>query len=234
LEHGELFIFQAGEPIAEGFSCVNALLHTRKEQLPSISEYVNRLFTSGLTRVNVLIDDLSSWTEDDLKLYQEKLVEMKNSLVDFFAGGKQKSLNLLTDRLFLERMNNCNAGLEHFTLGPDGNIYLCPAFYYSNRSMAIEGLQVAARLEHLLKLENAPLCRNCDAYHCQRCFFRNLAATEEINVPGEKQCLVAYMEREVSRQLQEELEAKKLIPFPNRYRIPRLNFRDPFQVSKVW
>ena len=40
----------------------------------------------------------------------------------------QVQFNLLTDRMMLKEMNNCNAGYESITLAPDGNLYICLSF----------------------------------------------------------------------------------------------------------
>ena len=234
LEDGEIFILEVGQSISSGFSCFNVILHLKKGLLNSLSNYVLHLFNLGVIRINVVKDDLYLWEEDTLKVYQEALTEIKVHLINFFSRGHQKIINLLTDRLFLDHMNNCNAGIEHLTLGPDGKVYLCPAFYFSDQPLATDNLNVPSEWLRLLKIENAPICQHCDAYHCQRCFFQNLKSTKEINVPGEKQCVISHIEREVSRQLQETLVEKGLIPFPNRYKITLLNYLDPFEISKVW
>ncbi len=234
LADGEIFVFDLGQQISSGFSCANVIVHLKKDHLELMKDYICKLFSHGIMRINLLLNDLCQWEESDFKLYKQELNDISDYIYNLYKQKKQKSLNVLTDRLFLSKMNNCNAGLEHITLGPDGKVYLCPAFYYKSQPLESDDLKIPAAVSSLLKLENAPICQLCDAYQCQRCFFRNKEQTSELNIPGEKQCIISHLEREVSRQLQKRLFESRLIPFPNRNIIPALNYQDPLEVAKVW
>jgi len=234
MEDREIFILKTGQPLKESFSCINVILHIEKNRLEPLKNYVENLFSHGILRVNLVIDDLPLWNDSDLEYYREVLCGIGELIFIEMKNGRQKSLNVLTDRLILEKMNNCNAVLDHITLGPDGKLYLCPAFYYINRPLNQDDLETPEEFKQLLKLENAPICEKCDAYHCQRCYYRNLLLTVELNIPGHNQCTVSHIEREVSGLLQKKLFGDKLIPFPNRNLIVDLNYRDPFVVTKVW
>ena len=132
-------------------------------------------------------------------------------------------VNILTDRLRLKEMHNCNAGVNNITVAPNGRFYLCPAFYYDER-MGINnrlnhhkpqhdysvgdidaGLQIPN--QQLLRLDHAPLCRICDAYHCKRCVWLNQRLTWDANTPSHQQCVLAHLERNASRELQRMLFA---------------------------
>lgn len=231
---GEVFVFKVGQPISEGFSCVNVILHLVKNQLPSLRDYAEKLFSHRILRINLVIDDLSLWKETDFALYEDVLLEINHVIIDSFKKSQRISLNVLTDRLMLSKMNNCNAGLEHITLGPDGKFYLCPAFYYRDHPLAQDVLKLPDELNNLLKLENAPICIKCDAYQCKRCYLYNLDHTEELNVPGEKQCVASHIEREVSGKLQRRFVDEGLMPYPNKNLIVELDYRDPLEIAKVW
>ena len=58
-----------------------------------------------------------------------------------YVQGGNPQLNLLTDRIMLDRMNNCNAGWESITLASDGKFYVCPAFYLEGEEAAIGDLK---------------------------------------------------------------------------------------------
>jgi len=241
LQDGMVFIFETGQEISPGFSCANVILHARKEDLNALTGYVETLFSHGVLRINLVFDDLDSWDPDDFNRYEDVLDRLSKLLAGFFRENRQKSLSVLTDRLLLDKMNNCNAGEDHITLGPDGKLYLCPAFYYSGQPLdagtgeiADNELNISTKLSGLLKLENAPICANCDAYQCRRCVYLNKEQTGELTVPGEKQCIIAHIEREAGRLLQEQLVEENILPFPNLNLIPQLNYADPFVVSKVW
>ena len=52
-------------------------------------------------------------------------------------------------------------------------------------------------------LHNSPGCQNCDAYHCDRCVYKNYIETGELNIPTIKQCELSYLERKYSMLLLE-------------------------------
>jgi len=132
-------------------------------------------------------------------------------------------------------MNNCNAGIDHLTLGPDGKLYICPAFYYKKMEYNIDKLfNDSLSLTNILKLENSPICLNCDAFQCKRCPFLNYYFSNEFNIPGRDQCHISHIEREVSQYFQRELQKRDLIDSPGLYTIPDLPYNDPFIISKRW
>ena len=65
------------------------------------------------------------------------------------------------------------------------------------------GLQIPN--QQLLKLDHAPLCRICDAYHRKRCVWLNQKLTWDTNTPSHQQCVLAHLERNASRELQKAL-----------------------------
>ena len=59
-------------------------------------------------------------------------------------------------------------------------------------------------------LHNSPGCQNCDAYHCDRCVYKNYIETGELNIPTIKQCELSYLERIYSMLLLERLKEGKI------------------------
>jgi radical SAM peptide maturase (CXXX-repeat target family)/CXXX repeat peptide maturase len=234
LEDGIIFVLEIGELIAPNFSCANSILHLNKEKISSLSEYILHLFSRKITRINLIIDDLPTWKKSSFDLYRNELEKICEICLLSFMKGQPKSLNILTDRIFLSEMNNCNAGIEHITLGPDGKFYLCPAFYYKGQSLAFSHNEIREDFKALLKIDSSPICRSCDAFHCKRCYSDNLEATSEINIPGQKQCTISHIEREFSRLLQKKLYEHKLLNELNSKQIPKLDYLDPFKVTKNW
>ena len=138
--------------------------------------------------------------------------------------------NLLTDRMMLTKANHCNAGVENITLAPNGKFYLCPAFYYGNPADSIDPQAIPNG--QLLRLDHAPQCRHCDAYHCRRCVWLNRKTTLEVNTPSHEQCIVAHTERNASRRLLEAIREKA--EFMPEVEIKEINYLDPFEVRKKW
>ncbi len=198
---------------------------------------------SMASRVNVVITDIETFNESDFEKYQEILAVLSNKLEALYLKGKSPQLNLLTDRMMLEKMNNCNAGWENITLAPDGKLYVCPAFYlasdYENYGLdkskfSIGNLNDGLDIKNpqLYKLSHAPLCRNCDAYQCKRCLWLNRKMTFEVNTPSHEQCVVAHLERNASRELLHNI--RKHGDFLPNIDMAEITYLDPFDVRKEW
>lgn len=154
-------------------------------------------------RLNVVITDIETFKEEDFARYRQVLQEIAKEIESFYRQGKKVQLNLLTDRMILDRMNNCNAGWKNITLAPNGKFYLCPVFYFQDEMNHVGDITNGLCLKnaHLYELGYAPLCRICDAYQCRRCIWLNKRMTLEVNIPSREQCVTAHIERNISRLL---------------------------------
>ena len=204
---------------------------------------IKRLFADG-TRVNLCITDVEQFTDEQTEVYKQLLEEWSSALLDSYKQGQSPQFNLLTDRMMLKKMHNCEAGVSNITLAPNGKFYLCPAFYYDER------MQVSNQMNHhqpssdrsvgdldkgldipnpqLLKLDHAPLCRKCDAFQCRRCIWLNRKLTWDINTPSHQQCVMAHIERNVSRSLLDNI--RKDHEFMPQIEIKEIDYLDPFEV----
>jgi CXXX repeat peptide maturase len=149
----------------------------------------------------------------------------------------------------LEKMHNCEAGVSNITLAPNGKFYLCPAFYFDEQTNvdnqlnhhqptsdnSIGDLEKSLDIPNpqLLKLDHAPLCRNCDAYQCRRCIWLNRKLTWDNNTPSHQQCVMAHVERNASRRLQQRLTDAGII-LQNAKEIKEIDYLDPFNVYNRW
>ena len=206
---------------------------------------IAKLLASG-ARINLCITDVEQFTDEQIETYKQVLKEWNTVLLDLYKQGQSSQFNLLTDRMMLKEMHNCEAGVSNITLAPNGKFYLCPAFYYDER------MQVFNQLNHhepssdnsvgdlergldipnpqLLRLDHAPLCRNCDAYQCRRCLWLNRKLTWDINTPSHQQCVMAHIERNASRNLLNDI--RKVGEFMPEIDIKEINYLDPFEVRK--
>lgn len=188
-----------------------------------------------VTRLNVVITDIETFTEDDFMAYKSLLSNLAERVEQIYVSGKSPQLNLLTDRIMLEKMNNCGAGDTSVTLAPDGKFYVCPAFYLSADGYTIgdmvNGLEI--KNSQLYRLDHAPLCRRCDAWQCKRCIWMNRKTTLEVNTPSHEQCVVAHLERNVSRKLL--IDIRKHGKFMSGCEdIKEIDYLDPFDVKEEW
>ena len=190
-----------------------------------------------VAKLNVVITDVESFTDEDFAIYKNVLQYWANDIENLYADGKSPQLNLLTDRMMLDKMNNCGAADSNVTLAPDGKFYVCPAFYQANSDTIIsksynigslvEGLDI--KNPQLYKLDHAPICRKCDAYQCRRCIWLNRKTTLEVNTPSHEQCVVAHLERNASRDLLANI--RKHGQFIPEREIKAIDYLDPFDME---
>lgn len=212
--------------VVEHAVCV---LRMNKQELLAGGDTVAALLPR-VQRLNIVITDIETFPDEELKRYGELLDQWATVLKEEYMDGRTPQLNLLTDRMMLTRPNHCNAGVENITLAPNGKYYICPAFYYSGLDDSIDPQQISN--QQLLRLDHAPLCRHCDAYHCRRCVWLNRKTTLELNTPSHEQCTVAHTEHETARKLLAAIrEAGEFMP---EVEIKELNYNDPFEVRKEW
>lgn len=198
----------------------------------SLKELPDRLkpVLNKLARVNVVITDAERMGDDVMASYAEVLDNLAALVKAEYETGGAVQLNLLTDRILLDKMNNCNAGWESLTVAPDGKFYVCPAFYIDGEKSVgspKDGLDI--KNPQLYRLDHAPICRNCDAYQCRRCVWLNKRMTLEVNTPSHEQCITAHTERNASRKLLAEI--RKLGEFLPEKEIPEIDYLDPFDIK---
>lgn len=215
--------------------CLKATLFESVEKLSQVLPRVQRL--------NIVIDDVASFGEEDFSRYGSFLKELSIAVEKILTQGQQCQVNILTDRMLLEKMNNCNAGENSVTLAPDGRFYPCPAFYYEksgSKHMGLGGpeespfsigdIENGLRIKNpqLYKIDHAPICSRCDAFHCRRCIWLNRKTTKEINTPSHEQCVVAHIERNATRAMMESIKRKGFTLTAKD--IPAIEYLDPFDI----
>lgn len=188
---------------------------------------------SKLYRLNVVFIDMSDFTEADFDAYRQVLQGISKIIEACRLRGDNPQLNLLTDRIMLNRMNNCNAGWENITLAPNGKFYVCPAFYMEDEATAVGDLHTGLDIKNpqLYRLDHAPLCRNCDAYQCRRCIYLNWKTTFEVNTPSHEQCVVSHLERNAARSLLTSIRQAEA-HFMDDVEIKEITYLDPFEIIK--
>lgn len=202
------------------------ILRSSKESL--FEQYTLLIdFIKIVKRANLVLTDIGTFSDSDFARYKEVLHNISENIVDRFQKEAILSeLNILTDRITLNQMNNCNAGIESITLAPNGNFYVCPGFYYDEKPVGNIYSGLCIKNPQLLMIENAPICSQCDAYQCKRCVWLNKKTTLEINTPSHEQCVVSHIERNASREL---LIRLKKSGFKTDSKIKRIGYLDPFE-----
>lgn len=183
-----------------------------------------------VSRLNVVITDMQNFNSEIEKQYALFLDNLNEKIYQEYKNNHGVQVNILTDRMMLDSMNNCGAGSETITLAPNGKFYICPGFYLDEASEAgnvTDGVTI--KNYQLYQLDYAPICRICDAWHCKRCVWQNKKTTLEVNTPSREQCVIAHIERNASRNLMNRLR-KHGDFLPEREQIKEINYLDPFEL----
>ena len=211
--------------------------HELFEEIANVCALLNKV-----ERLHVVITDVENFTDADFERYSEVLRMLSEEVEKLYVAGKVVQLNLLTDRMMLDKMNNCGAGDTSVTLAPDGKFYVCPAFYLTDEDDGMGALHTSiGDVKHgldiknpqLYKLDHAPLCSRCDAYQCKRCIWLNRKMTYEVNTPSHEQCVMAHLERNASRDLLNAIRKHGAF-LPEQEEIKEITYLDPFDVRKEW
>lgn len=220
-------ILVASEPVTDAVT-VPVVWRLDKSRLFEAEKAICEMLTKT-PRLNVVITDIDSFTDEDFKRYKVLLEKLSKSVEQLYAEGKSPQLNLLTDRMMLKKMNNCGAGDTCITLAPNGKFYICPAFYCEDEEDFVGDLEhgLDIKNQQLYKLSYAPICRHCDAHQCKRCVWMNRKTTLEVNTPSHEQCVVAHLERNASRNLLENLRTHG--PFLPEIEINEIDYIDPIE-----
>lgn len=224
------------------------VLRTSKADLFANYEAIKPVLDK-VKRLNIVINDVEDFTEADFETYNNILSYLSKIVEQMYVEGNSTQLNLLTDRMMLDKMNNCNAGWESITLAPDGKFYVCPAFYHApkidgkessigeecEKGYSIGDLDSGLDIKNpqLYRLDYAKLCRNCDAFQCKRCIWLNRKTTCEVNTPSHEQCVVAHLERNASRLLLNNIRKHGRF-IPEKKEINEINYLDPFEINEQW
>lgn len=215
----------------------NLILSVTPTDLPHLSDMVASLW-GKFKRLNLHLVGVETISSAQLDVYQSELKKIADRLAQLYRTGREIEINVISDRLLLNQMNNCDAGIKHLTIAPDGNAYICPAFYYDDEADTVgywsDIIETTHANHQLLDLGCAPICSRCDAFHCKRCVYLNKKTTLEVNVPSREQCLASHVEREVSRLLLQSLRTVR--PFDQFPAIASLTYDDPFDliVGETW
>lgn len=212
----------------------------KKEFFAHITDICSIL--NNVERLNIVLTDIESFVKKDFEQYSNALETLSEEIEKIYVSGGTVQFNLLTDRMMLDKMNNCGAGDTSITLAPDGKFYVCPAFYVlgeenvmENPCLAVGDLQKGLDIKNsqLYKLDHAPLCRNCDAFQCKRCIWQNKKMTYEVNTPSHEQCVIAHIERNTSRKLLNAIRKHGTF-LPEFGVIKDITYLDPFDVRTEW
>ena len=185
-----------------------------------------------LERISVIFKGLEHADERLLNEFRLSLQKLQPLFFKILSKEEFTEIGFATDRMVLRKMNNCNAGVTHITLAPDGNFYICPGFYLAKMPL-VGSLETGIQIKNpqLLQCSHASICRQCDCYQCKRCVFLNQKMTLEVNTPSHAQCVVSHHERNLSGFLLEKLQKRGFMV--NLPKIEPLFYLDPIEILEI-
>ena len=233
-ENADVIVVQDWKNIESIKEPCQIVIKTDKGQLFDNYKKIIQLIERDI-KVNITINDIERFSPSDFNKYKTILDYFFKEFKRFIIERKMPQLNILTDRIILEEMNNCGAGDTSITLMPNGKFYICPAFYYETQENHVGSLKDGLNIHngYLYKLQYAPICRHCEAYQCNRCIWLNHKTTLEVNTPSHEQCVISHIERNASMELAKWIKAT-LPTVKGIVEIPQIDYLDPITRHKEW
>ena len=208
----------------------NISVRLEKNELTNLYDYIEVLINK-CKRINLYLLGISDYDESDLKEYSKQLDKIAKLITHEYKNEHSVELSFISDRILLDKMKNCNAGIDHITFAPNGKFYICPGFYHSNENASAGDLKegIHIRNSELLHIDASPICSTCDAYHCKRCVWLNKKITNDLHIPSSQQCNISHLERNISREVHVNLMDH--LPFKDITPIPEMDYLDPFLIT---
>ena len=220
--------FQAVMPLLKPNQDLNMMIRLNMDDVLPFADLLERYWNRA-KRLNLIFCDLASADETALNKFRLDLAWLNNLLTDMYTDGKHVELSCATDRMLLNEMKNCDAGVTHFTISPCGTFFVCPGFFHAYGQQNIGSLDTGFDFKnrHLFSLEYAVICNSCDCFHCKRCVYLNKKTTGEVNTPSHQQCVTSHHERNLSGMLLSRLKKRGFLnDAPDIY---PLFYTDPFE-----
>lgn len=194
----------------------NCIVVFNSKKLNKLYEIVADIFKTN-NRINLILEDIEIWNRHDIDIYSRQLDLISSYIISSYKNERFIELNVLTDIWEQESICDCGAGVNNFTLAPNGKIYICPAFYFDDPENYIGTIDegIINKFKKLYQYENSYICSKCDVYHCKRCLFINKKLTGEYNTPPKIQCVISHIERKKSFELQRALINVNISSFRN-------------------
>ncbi len=217
----------------ENPSAENIILNVKKDEINGLGDAVEHLLSSS-NRINLNITELDR-NFNELE-YKKQMENISSTIIKKWEEKNiLKEVNLVTDILFLDKHDNCQAGENIFVLSTDGKIYTCSAELAKDKEEFIGDIESGITKEYgarLHTIENSNICRLCNAYQCKNCISINKENTREYNVSPSFQCRKSHIEREISLDLKNKLKNCSIIPVKSTLEIKEDDYLDP--ISKFF
>lgn len=216
----------------------NFIVHCEKDRLSCLIEKLHYIYGDNHNvNLNIMITEnqCDVTPEHFVSEYDKFLCELKNIIISEWKNKNYININILTNELFANNNRYCGAGESSLFLSPDGNFYLCSAFYNQNQGGIIGNIEEGINniYQNSCNMDSAPLCKDCNIRHCSRCIFKNKTKTGEISIPSEEQCVTSYLEYKYSKELAKEITDNNIfLPFEINKKLSYIAYPDPLEKTR--
>lgn len=163
---------------------------------------VQYFYELGIRKINVGMDELGEWDENNLQVLDQQLELLDEFYLDYFANDENAVFNLhdykLSTFIFKRKPLYCSAGSKgHLVINSKGEFYPCgyvandPLWKQGSVDTTFERKEFLSTVRSHVKGESS--CKNCDiAFTCcgAKCGFLNFNRTGFLNVNHETTCRI--------------------------------------------
>lgn len=184
---------------------IQVILHISQKDLNILSESCSEIF-KGSRKIHLILDDWYCMNEKSYMIYKSELEKISEIIVSYAKNKKYRQINVLTDIMISSDKMNCGAGYSSMLVAPNGELYPCSGFYYSDSYDKIGDVNSGIiKDSNKYNMSDAPICSRCDISNCNICVLNNIQETKEYRVPSIEQCSIKNMEKTISVELQKRL-----------------------------
>lgn len=228
----DIIIFRSVEELINEKDFIQyAVLTIKPDCIINLKEITDDVL-SHFGRIVISFHDFNNFSVSIAKTqYKSALDSLIRDITNYWRQGGKTQVSVVTDLLFASSHVNCNAGIEHITVSPQGQLYICPGFLADDPNDSIGNIKSGGNIinPQLLDFKHAPICKRCDAFQCKRCVWLNRKMTGEVNTPSKEHCVVSHIERNCSRELLIRLREIDKDYLPEKS-IPEISYLDPFEL----
>ena len=109
------------EPTA--VDCDNIVLRIKIKNLIA-KQYDIAALLPSVKRMNICLTDIETFKDEQIDEYTKALNTLGAVLTSLYKEQKHPQLNILTDRLTLKEMHNCEAGIGNITVASNSKLYM--------------------------------------------------------------------------------------------------------------
>lgn len=168
---------------------LNYIVSINKNIIGEISLLIEKIISvSPNARLNIVIQDVELWSEDNFYDYEEQLKLISNINKKYKEIGYNLDINIISDEYNTED-SECSAGIDTFAFAPNGKLYICPGFYFEDEENYLGDLNEFKSLDELSYYK----CTDCQS-KCLKCKFKNKKITNEYSIPSMQQCRISRLQ----------------------------------------